>query len=203
MYSHKYKLILLNNRKCGSSSFRKVLQKNIKDIKDIQNNGPKTMDRFEYNSNNCHINASKCIQYFFQKNINISDYYIITTIRDPVKKAISAYNYYKPDNNLKLCSNYGYNSKKKYYYDINEYILKGGFVGENILDFAYDKSGNKLVTHIFNIDDKKSINNFLKLIGLNCTFDEHCNKSKNNSISLNKDAIKYLRQTYNKDYELL
>ena len=112
MYSVKHKIILLNNRKCGSTSLSKFFFKNIRDAKKIDDNGEKFSDIFQKNSYNCHINASKCIKYFKNKNINISDYDIITTIRDPIYKAISSYKYYKPDNNLLLSSNFGYNKKK-------------------------------------------------------------------------------------------
>ena len=206
MYSVKYKIILLNNRKSGSTSLRHILKEADNDVKKIDLTQDLTpiekRNHFLKNSYKCHINVNKLFEYFKINNMNIKDYDIITTIRDPIEKAISSYYYYKPDRNLKLFTELNYDKKSKFYYDINTYILKGGYIGESILDFAFI-NGEKKVTHIFDINNNELINEYFKSKNINIKLKHKNISKKNNNIKINEIAENYIRKKFYYDFYLI
>ncbi len=88
----EYKIIYLSNCKCASTTIRKHFW-NITD-KELVDNIQKEAN------NNPHItykNLSKCL--LTEHNIDISTFFLFSTIRNPWERIVSLYNYAKPDKN--------------------------------------------------------------------------------------------------------
>ena len=86
---------ILDNPKCGSSLLREVIYPQIKkNYQIILNNGNHPVRKSGYDHiNYVHCNLKGAICFLKTKNINLDNVVFITTIRDPIQRALSSYYY--------------------------------------------------------------------------------------------------------------
>jgi hypothetical protein len=85
----------LFNPKCGTFTFNNVIIPQIKDKYKILYQAKKSLEEgYTYNSfEYYHCNLEGAVNYMEKNNINPSNVIFFTTIRDPIERYISAYNY--------------------------------------------------------------------------------------------------------------
>jgi hypothetical protein len=102
----EHKILYISNAKCASSTIRKHFYK-IKDkelVDSIQ----------KQNRNNPHVTYKDVSKYVLtEHNIDISTFFLFSTIRNPWERIVSLYHYAKPDKNGMAFWDYKYGGKRE------------------------------------------------------------------------------------------
>ena len=192
------KIIYIANPKTGSTSLRKMMDKY---------NDNKLFNKLNNNNDfNHHYNFQQWKKILLKYEINIEDYFVFTTIRNPFKRIISYYNYSKFDKNgcpfwhdnyIEYDKNYSWETFIEIAKDSLWYFLK--FINYNndkynliikIEDFDINDINNKIYKHCgkSNYFDKKlKLNVTKKLNSLYYQKQSHIDKVAN----IFKDDIHY------------
>lgn len=127
LYIPKFKLILMENPKCGSTTMIDVLLRYCNDNK-IYYILTKSVGLWknpdDYNYRHCNLNG--IINFCKDYSINISSLIILLVIRDPIKRYLSAINFYKKILNI---------DKKNF---INHTYYKNLFIYDNFINKNLD-----------------------------------------------------------------
>lgn len=148
--SHKYKFVFLGNKKCASSSIRDLL-KTYSDIWTNQGINSKPVGK--------HYTALQVKEWMSLVGHSWDEYFVFTTIRNPVDRILSSYSYERK-------------RPKKFPYSINEdivtYIQKKRYKHfTDIKKFAFGEDGRKLVNSIIRVEDfPESLYKIFKRIGI-------------------------------------
>lgn len=151
--SHKYKIVFLSNRKCGSKSVRLYLD----DVSEIKSNSD-----YPFNNHGC---AKGLKKHFDSVGWSWSDYCHLTTIRNPYDRVVSIYFFAKeyqgniwhplykqaPTFQEFVARLPDYIKETVHSLDGERY-LKTGQKWISIDEFAFDDDGKQLIEHILPIE---------------------------------------------------
>lgn len=214
--SETFKILYLENPKCGSGSIRNFLKYTfVKDIRILQHIVENKTKYDDYHSN---IKQTK--EICCNLNLEFDNYFSFTTIRNPWAKMVSLYHYDRPDKNgfSWYLENKLYDSTSAFTHDFNYWIKnidsKKFF---NINNFAFENNIQQ-VTKIYPIetftikelcDDITEFHEKNNLGIPHFDFDIHMKLSitnttehKHYSSYYSKESIEIVRNLFAKDIEL-
>lgn len=152
-YSDKYKVCYIAYPKCASTSMVCHLDYYAYDSDFLFWNEKlnKTIT-FIYGKCDYHLNINQVIEVLKLHNVNFSDIFSYTIIRNPWDLCTSAFRFLKIDKNgyAKFENNYDVNSAGEYPF---EKFLENYNSIPSLLDYAFDSSGNQLVTKIYKLEE--------------------------------------------------
>ena len=166
-YSDKYKVCYIAYPKCASTSMVCHLDSYIEDSdfffwhKKLSNTILNIHGEYNY-----HLNINQVIDVLKVHNVNFSEIFSYTIIRNPWDLCTSAFRHFEMDKNgyTKFDNDYDVNSAGKYSF---EKFLENYHLKFSLLDYAFDSSGNQLVTKIYKLEEfsikqlETDINNFI------------------------------------------
>lgn len=129
--STKNKFILISIPKCGTTSLRNMLEPYSE---------LKSDDKGEPEGEFCtHVTASNLYDQLLQLGIDWFDMWSFTSIRNPWKQQISAYNYWRPDENFKYFWQEGYLPKQPASFNTwLNWKIDSNNIYDTFRNFAYD-----------------------------------------------------------------
>jgi hypothetical protein len=229
LISKKYNFIILNNLRCGSVSIETYFS-NDKDIHKLISEFKqriKIETDFEYHER--FNNSSICKKICNLLNYNYNKLFSFFTIRNPWDRIVSLYFFLRPDKNLKIFIDNGYEKGSAFFYNFNEWLKKiyqlyksGNDIFKNykIESYAFDEDGNQQVTKIYNIENFSinqlchDINEYNSLLNMNneldnfhkMIFEENIDKlnityHNHYSSYYSIESIEYVREMFCKDIE--
>lgn len=141
--STHYKFVALNNPKCGSTSIRRMLQRHC----DISH---ETNEQIQH-----HMNYRKASIILGEMDIDISEYYVFTTTRNPWDRVVSAFHY-----GQRNTASVWHKLLNEAEGDFNRFAMLIGLEGRPLppktFDFAVDHQRN-LRTHIFMMEHMNTL----------------------------------------------
>ena len=209
----KNKIIYLANPKTGSTSLRKMMD-NHNDT-DFLNNLKKNNiyhDHWSINMYKIHIN--NCIKI---TDVNLSEYFSFTTIRNPWNRVVSGFKYTKSDKNGYPWYHNKYDKSSANSYTFKEFINdlhdKDYWCGIGIPNasyFCFDENNNQIITKIYPIEllTKEIIQkDIIKYTGIHYDIPkiEHLNSTKTvnyRDFYTEQWMIDKVSEVYKKDIEL-
>ena len=173
----------LFNPKCGTFTFNNIIIPQIKDKYRIIYQAKNSLEEgYTYNSfQYYHCNLEGAINYMKQNNIDYSKVIFFTTIRSPIERYISAYNYtlnYEKITKL-------YPDSKNINEDFEKYVMND----THFINFIPSK---------FRIYKKDSVNNVIRLENFKDDLDSFLKKNKLN-INCSKISSTKLNTSTNKE----
>jgi hypothetical protein len=173
----------LFNPKCGTFTFSNIIIPQIKDKYRIIYQANKSLEEgYTYNSfQYYHCNLEGAINYMKQNNIDYSKVIFFTTIRSPIERYISAYNYTL---NFEK-KNYLYPNSKNINNDFEQYVIN-------------DKHFINFIPSKFRIYKKNSVTNVIRLENFKDDLDSFFKKNKLN-IDCSKISSTKLNTSTNKE----
>ena len=184
---------MLFNPKCGTFTFNNVIIPQIKDKYKILYQAKKSLEQgYTYNSfEYYHCNLEGAINYMNNNNIAPSKVIFFTTIRNPLERYISAYNYTL---NFEKMTNL-YSNSKNINEDFENYIINDThFVNFIPSKFRFYKKYS--VNNVIRLEKfKDDFNTFFKKYNLNID----CSKISSTKLntSINKEEIYFSVNTIN------
>jgi hypothetical protein len=193
----------LFNPKCGTHTFDNVIIPQIKSKYKILYHAKNSLENgYSYNSfQYYHCNLEGAINYMEKNNIDCSKVIFFTTIRDPLERYISAYNYTL---NFEKLTKLSKNSKNTIE-DFEKYVVNDGhFINFIPSKFRFYKQYS--VNNIIRLENfKDDLISFFKKYNLNI----NCNKisstklnpSRNKEdIYFNLNTFKLIKEKFKEDY---
>lgn len=153
----KNKIIYLANPKTGSTSLRKMMDNKCDSsiIKYLNDNNM----YHDHWSMNKYVTIFQILNIQTKSNIDLSEYFSFTTIRNPWDRVVSAFKYQKCDKNGYPWYNSDYDKNTAKQYSFSEFLKdmhnKDYWCGIGIpcaQYFCFDENDNQLVTKIYPIE---------------------------------------------------
>ena len=188
LISHRHKFVFLANPKCASTSIHEFLRPH----------SDKAFTISVYQKPlGTHAYAKEVKKYLEKRNYNWDDYFVFTTIRNPLNRIKSCY-YYERDfwQNKDPIDLFTRTPK-----DFKKYVL-GSWYNRRFIDvvkFTSDDNGNNLVDKIIKVEDiDKEMPLILKEIGLAIDWTSFKKKNiskKTNKVAFDDEMIEHIKKT--------
>jgi hypothetical protein len=194
LISHKHRFVFLANPKCASTSIHEFLRPYA--------DKAYTLSVYQ-KPLGTHAYAKEVKAYLERKNKKWEDYFVFTTVRNPLSRIKSCY-YYERDffQNLDPIDLFTPTPK-----DFKKYVLGNWFNRRfiDVIKFTSDKDGNSLVNKIIKVEDIDIVfPEILKEIGLEARWENFEKKNiskKLNPLVFDEEMIQHVKQMRPNDFK--
>ena len=195
LISHKHRFIFLANPKCASTSIHEFLRP--------YSDKSYTLSVYQ-KPLGTHSNARQVKKYIERKGKNWNDYFVFTTIRNPLSRIKSCY-YYEIDffQNRDPIDLFTPTPK-----DFKKYVLGNWFTKRfiDVIKFTSDENNNSLVNKIIKVEDiDKEMPIILKEIGLELDWVNFKAKNiskKKKTLTFDNEMIEHIKKIRPNDAQL-